>query len=46
MRSRASINRTGHPASARLRAAAKPAIPAPTIRTDSVSDGDAGGDDG
>ncbi len=43
MRSRASITRTGRPASARLRAAARPATPAPTTRTDLSSAGDDGG---
>jgi hypothetical protein len=36
-RSRASITRTGHPASLRLRAADKPAIPAPMMSTGLVS---------
>jgi hypothetical protein len=44
MRSRASITRTGHPASLRLRAADKPAIPAPMMSTDLVSGGRAGSD--
>jgi hypothetical protein len=39
MRLRASINRTGQPAPDTLRAAAKPAIPAPMTRTGLVSGG-------
>ncbi|BDB41042.1 hypothetical protein Mkiyose1665_30160 [Mycobacterium kiyosense] len=39
IRLRASITRTGRPASARLRAAARPAMPAPTIKIDPVSGG-------
>src|ERR1700744_3467250 len=37
MRSRASITRTRNPASTRLRAAERPAIPAPTTRTGGAS---------
>ena len=44
MRSRASMRRTGHPASVRLRAADRPAMPAPTTSTALVSGGGAGSD--